>query len=157
MNIINHIKLAERLGANQVTEKEKFFYLIVAAVFLSIIMSQWMSNILYTEYNQYAKISDILTICFSAIAIGILFYFNQKGDGKNFIERYICLSVPANVQFIILGVVIALFIELTPLREPLTLQSGAFTLGDLIYESAAILYIMLIQLHGIFIATDKPY
>ncbi|GAE35153.1 hypothetical protein [Halalkalibacter akibai] len=99
MIIWNIEKLALKLKNNEITEKEKFIYFfiyIVLSGFVGYYTIEFASNL---QRMIELLITSIITI------LGLLFCFNinQKGDGKVFIERYICLSLPISIRIIVYG------------------------------------------------------
>jgi hypothetical protein len=109
----NDKQLARDLKNNLVSEKHKFIYFMIYML-LPILARLNQINILGLTYT----LGFILGI-FAAIAIWAwVFYFfyktNKNGDGKNFIERYICLAFPLSVRCYIFSIPAFLLIFFYP-------------------------------------------
>ena len=98
----NYKLLAQKLHHNQLTEKDKFKYLFVGmAITLGymFILSQGYTADTLPDNLYLSSAWRFIIFCAVEFLILILFYhYNQKGDGKNFIERYIVLSFPIMIK-----------------------------------------------------------
>lgn len=109
-------KLAEALKVDAVGQKEQMQYFLIVSLCFSLLMTTFMYEALYDSgANAYDYMIDVMSLLFTVIHILIAYRINEKGDGENFLSRYICLSLPVGVQTflvaIILGVVAAIFDE----------------------------------------------
>jgi hypothetical protein len=92
MNFFKDRELAQRLRNNQVSEKEKFIYLLINLMAISIASCLPSSEI----------IEELLYLSLTIIGTIFCYKVNAKGDNQNYIERYISLGVPIAIQVIIL-------------------------------------------------------
>jgi hypothetical protein len=117
MYIWNVKALAQDLKAGQVSQKEKMKYFLV-----TIIVQMLMTSMPAQPSLQYGDF--IRTVIFSIItAIGIVVCYkaNSRGDDKEFVERFICLSLPIGVRIslllfigLILDIIIATVLQFGP-------------------------------------------
>ena len=102
MNLINDRKLARRLNAADVSAKERFYYFLsiflLVQFLLSAFLFSWVDSF---TYDQWAIATDIFYFAFAIIGTTIIYHTNKKGDGKAFIERFICLSLPILIQIML--------------------------------------------------------
>lgn len=91
MYIINSDALARDLKLGTVSQKDKLIY------FLLFILLHSMVSI---RTNVLGVIIDLLI---TVVGIFICYKANRKGDNKEFIERFICLSLPINLSMILIG------------------------------------------------------
>ncbi len=97
--------LAKRFQTNQVPSKERFLYFLTFLMVGTLILSSFSVHLLVPESsNQWDLVKDCLYLVFSLLGSIFLFKINEKGDGKHFIERYICLSFPVMFQTILLTI-----------------------------------------------------
>ena len=95
MYLLNYKQLAEDLRDNKVSEREKLYYMIGTVVLSTPLLVP----------SAPANPDDItgelvgIFILISITILGTIFTYrkNQQGDGKNFIERYVCLSFPISI------------------------------------------------------------
>jgi len=107
MYLWNTNALANELKEGTLSEREKFKYYITSTLLYELL-------ILVTSFS--ARTFSAVEIFLSLLSIAILFFgtyqsyrVNQKGDGLNFIERFICLSLPIGIKIIVwyfLGMII---------------------------------------------------
>ncbi len=97
-------KLARKLHEGQVTEKEQMIYLLCLALFYALLLT----SVFYPEASSaitttiYDYLLDFVGIAFTAIAIIYSSFINKSGDNKAFVSRYICISIPLTIKFVIL-------------------------------------------------------
>jgi ABC-type sulfate transport system permease subunit len=59
------------------------------------------------------KVLDIaMVVAFEVIGVVVCYQANRRGDGKNFLERYICLQVPLSIRFLVLGLMFVVLFSL---------------------------------------------
>lgn len=113
MNFINDTDLAQRLKKNQVSPKEGLLYFLTFSIITSLLTSSTVSNFLYSGFETIDLISDVLDQIILIAGTFLLYRTNLKGDGKEFIGRVICLSVPVTFQLLIISFFLG-FILLVP-------------------------------------------
>lgn len=121
----NVSKLAEQLRNGELSSKQKMRYLLLVFVFLGITPYAYLGE----SYNAAYGL-EVLVILFTSIW-GILYCHeaNEEGDGKNFIERFICIGVPVGVRVMVFFlpayfILSALFMFLTPVEYGQGIQYG---------------------------------
>jgi len=105
MYIWKSTDLANDLRNNNVTEKEKLKYILFWVLATAIASDPF----LYTDY-EYVLNDAVMSLVMLVIAASGTIYcykINKGGDNKDFINRYICLSIPVGVR--VLSVLIILF------------------------------------------------
>jgi len=112
--------LAHDLKNNKVTTREKLKYLIAIMIYVptGIMGSNWIPGVyrfIYTVSNKilslqntripplkifhdYNYFTDILTIIVIIGGLALCYWINRKGDGKHFVERVMCLSIPITIR-----------------------------------------------------------
>ena len=107
MYILNYKQLAEDLRDHKVSEKQKLQYFIALAVITTI--GSFAPSVDYVG-NIPMLIVDILIAIIGLFMMIMLYRQNQNGDGKHFLERYICLSFPMLViMFMVIFIISTLF------------------------------------------------
>lgn len=102
----NYHALVDDLRRGNLTERQKLIYFLV---YFSI----FIINGSFVEAGDMAlKIFGIVVaIAIQVITAVVCYRANSRGDGRNFLERYICLQVPMTIRFWVFGIVIgALFV-----------------------------------------------
>ena len=91
-------RLVEDLRADQVTEAESLKYLIFVAIICTI-----STDPVFAIGIEYSIFDALITL---VLVIGVVFgtYYcyrkNQSGDNRDFIRRFVCLSVPVGIRLI---------------------------------------------------------
>lgn len=107
--ILNPEALANSLAVNGIAEKDAFRYLLISTVLLG---SRVYVPIESTYLDVGAvplgwRISEYLAL--ALINLGGLqwcFRTNQAGDGKDFVERFICLTLPVAIRVILMAILV---------------------------------------------------
>ena len=115
--------LIKDLRNGLVSEYEKMIYFVLTLLFQNNIRPlggiQTLKVIQNSMVIQNINISlmdsafSLLHLFIVLMGIFYCFQMNKKGDNKNFIERFICLTVPLAVRFFVfglVGLVVSLFI-----------------------------------------------
>jgi hypothetical protein len=88
--------LADELRAERTTEKNKLLYYLFTVLFA------WVMDELNTGGPEistpYGLLSLVVGIAVTVLGMFYCYGVNQKGDGKCFVTRFICLSVPVTVR-----------------------------------------------------------
>lgn len=139
MYLTNIKALVRQLKTNTLSEYDKLSYLLLMLVVsglgtLSNVYNTMTKSGIYKEIpgttwgQQFIKLSvhQVMLIAILIIAALLCYYVNKKGDNKRFLERFMCLIVPAyilNFLYIMLftlaivlpiGVMLSLFYSFDP-------------------------------------------
>ena len=99
IQLINIRKLAYRLANRQVSDKEQMLYLLVFTLISSVssmyVVEKWQTHDPVTQATWF---TDIISTFFELAIVCAAYGVNQKGDGQEFIARFICLSVPLTLR-----------------------------------------------------------
>ena len=87
----NTRQLAQDLREGSVTERQQMWYFFAYAVSTSVyvLVSEWIPS----EYNL-SKIGDIASLGVTIIGVLACYQVNSRGDDKQFVVRFICISWP---------------------------------------------------------------
>ena len=123
MYFLNYKQLAEDLRDCKVSEKQKFNYLITSFIFLNFdVICRSINGLLWETFSEYWQkiiidswtpmnfIVEGVFFIIMGIMLFALYIINQRGDGKNFIERIACLYLPISIRITILGTIWGLLI-----------------------------------------------
>ncbi len=124
MIVFNPVKLALSLARGELTEKQKFRYLftyICVSLVVSLVLALGFAlpsapkGSGVTSAQSYSIIAEVIGLIMFMIGIVIAYQVNEKGDNKDFVLRYISLSVPLTIHsiFIFLMIFATLFLFVT--------------------------------------------
>lgn len=102
MNFFRDKELAERFAADNVSEREMFYYFLISGLIVSLFTSTSFTSLIEIEVTIWDYILDVILIITSIIGSVWVYGINTKGDNKNFIARFISLSFPIGVKCTIL-------------------------------------------------------
>jgi len=90
-------QLTEDLKEGKVSQKEKFKYF-----FVFMLLSSFVSEfaVLIDEINRFSVIEGLTVIFITMLGVVFCYRINVKGDNKEYIDRFICLSFP-NIHTIV--------------------------------------------------------
>jgi hypothetical protein len=132
MYLWNYKALAQDLKEHKLSSREKLKYLLAIMCYVptGLMGSNWIPGfyrfiyritnfIVFQQaprvpplkiFNTYNYFTDIATAVI--IGIGVLFCFaiNRRGDGRNFIERFMCLSIPVTIRISIYSLVVFILV-----------------------------------------------
>lgn len=144
-------KLARKLHEGQVTEKEQMIYLILFNLMYAIFMTTSFSdNSTNMPVNLYNYLTDALMLVFT---IGIVIYcrfINNKGDGKDLLVRYTCLTIPIGIKFLPLSFIAGFLFFIVDNLDIITASEASFEptesmeIGPCSFASIVVLYALLI-------------
>ena len=101
MYILNSKALSVKLKEGTLSQKEIFHYFFANTI-ISAIQIQWLSIYASNGASIVSKFLGLLYIIIVCIGTIVVFRTNQKGDGKSFVERYICISFPILIRVILI-------------------------------------------------------
>ena len=96
-------ELVGELRANTVSEKDKMFYVLATGLACGL-----GSDPLFSIGLEYSVLDGInLALMLIVTIVGTLFVYrkNQKGDNRDFVTRFVCLSVPLGVRLIAIALI----------------------------------------------------
>jgi hypothetical protein len=93
--ILRPRRLAVALAAGELSEREKFEYLLVWAV-IGILVPSHMGG--WTDWSRIRVAFLVISLVITVIGLLTCFGTNARGDNRAFLERYLCLSVPLGVM-----------------------------------------------------------
>lgn len=111
MNLINDRALARRFKAKAVPSQERLCYFLILLILLSIFMSHsfiaWML-VDTTGPTEWDFAGDLVDFVINVVGIIVVYQVNARGDDREFLERFICLNLPAGVQSIAVFILLML-------------------------------------------------
>ena len=109
--LLNPLELARRLRDGIVSPRDKLIYLIITTVIGIIAGSSVVAHLMYEgELTDMDIVNDVISLLFEVTLIIIAYRINQRGNATDFIERYICISVPLTVRVFVVMTIIAYII-----------------------------------------------
>jgi hypothetical protein len=150
MRLWNVNALAKDLAASRVSERDKLLFLLANLLFAAV-MSE-LDKYRVVNPNAWHLTTSVLAIGIVAVGTVLCYRANKKGDGKHFMERYICLSVPVTIRlaFVLVCVLLLLYLAVPVLsgeefRDGLSVHSS-FISAVLLVISSALYYGWLVIL-----------
>jgi len=92
--------LADELREQRLTEREKFAYVFTTAALKSVLAPL---SFLAGPNRGHLPILMIGSASIMLSGLAYCFRVNQQGDGRYFIERYICLAVPIACRVLLIS------------------------------------------------------
>lgn len=104
MNFIKDKELALRFKNNEVPSKERFLYLLAHVTLTTLLSSSLFDYLVPPSVtpNQWSLVIDFVVVVFTIFGTILCYQTNKKGDDKDFVERYICISFPAMIQSLLI-------------------------------------------------------
>ena len=111
MVIFNDRKLARQIRDGQLTERQQFPYFIALMLYVGVLGSAH-----YVAYASdppqpltiYEPYLDVSWLVASLLSLLLCYRVNERGDGRAFIARYVCLGFPVMMTTMLIGVVLGL-------------------------------------------------
>jgi len=128
-------KLCRRIADGSITSKKKLVYLL-GGILLTL-----LNNICNIFFSRGMRIDSLFILYWLyqcilvSIAIVMVYRVNNRGDGKDFIERYVILIFPLNLSFGIISVLIGIVCLLFYSTDP--------SLINKILESASVVWALI--------------
>jgi hypothetical protein len=98
MNFFRDKELAERFAADNVSEREKLYYLLFYVLIFAIFTGSFFDMPENYKRNIWDHVCDTMDVVIPLGGCLWLYNINANGDNKNFIERYISLSFPISIK-----------------------------------------------------------
>ncbi len=102
MNWFNLKDLEKRLAENNVSDKEGFRYLLANWIVFGSLSFAAVTE----QYGNPGVMVMLLAVPVISLIIG--FKANQKGDGKDFLKRFISVNFVIGIQFIVFTILFAI-------------------------------------------------
>lgn len=140
MRIWNTKKLRGELLSGDVSEREKMQYFLATMILYSV--SGQLSGGEYSGGYFWAGLISVVSV--TIIGIIISYKSNNKGDGVNFIERFICISWPITIKITFTFVLVLMVLHSTEVLS-VNPDSDAFGIISILILEA--LYFWRITVH----------
>ena len=98
--------LANELKAKKVPQLEKFKYFFAVSILTSVFFELAILVPVLEETAMLDVIGSLIYLLIVALGIIVCYKANKKGDNKEFIDRFICLSWPIGVRLAIIFIVV---------------------------------------------------
>ncbi len=135
-------KLTDSLIDNSLTERDKNRYSLLYLIYVSVFTSTIVSGRSSTPVLALSGI-ELLVILLGII---ICYYQNNKGDGRDFLIRYICLSVPITIRVLVTLVMLSIVIGIVAsVMDKVSLIRDSLSVTSLIYIFINGLYYYLLH------------
>ena len=153
IHFFNNTKLAHKLKNDQVSSKEKLWYLIIST--LIIYLGDLLDDGDTSGYIDWIlSIADCIIV---TITIYVCYRINSKGDGDKFIERFVCLTVPISIRGLVLIIILTLLLLSIVLLENKipNLTTGLLVDPGVVVEATVIYIIANIYMFHLFIKSFR--
>ena len=130
-------KLGDELREGRVSAAQKTRYFIVYSVVM-LLFVELVARVPKT-YNVFDNIASVFALFATVVGTWLCHKANSQGDNLNFIERFVCLSLPTGVRvFVTTGVLFILLISAEgaagiSAEQTTPLQSALFIVGEFVY------------------------
>ena len=114
MYLWNISALAHDLRENKVSESEKMHYFLFLTIFETLFHGSGSRG-----SASFALMMDIVFALITIFGILKCYAINKRGDNRGFIERFICLSLPAMIRTVLLAllmVILAFLLVVVPIK-----------------------------------------
>jgi len=106
MYLWNTKALAKKLKERTLSESDKFkYYIVVVILYTILLMLPTRGESTNTTDSLIGILIAILAIFFGSY---ICYKVNKSGDNVNFVERFICLSLPIAIKIFLLWVLVVI-------------------------------------------------
>lgn len=154
----NDKKLSIDLKENKISQRDVLNYFFILLIMDSISAMY----VLKSSNNQgLTLLSALIALIIHLVGISLCFKNNEQGDGKNFLDRLICLALPINIKVMVwwgLCTVIMLFFGALILRSGIMdiFRTKQFLVFAIIYSTAPLLFIYYFLKQRIaFVSSNK--
>ena len=119
MHFWNTKALGKELREGTVTQKDKMKYFLILLIIFGIPFSSYVAPKFDYTFVRFPGL--ILSIIINIWGVIFCYQANQKGDDKDFIDRFVCLSLPISIKLLLLlflSLSIGFIITVSPGYEP---------------------------------------
>ncbi len=102
--------LANELKEGSVDQKEKMKYFLVFMLWTFVVLD--LSLYMQEDYSSNDFILSLADTGLMMIAVYLCYRINRDGDDSDFIDRFVCLSLPITIKFtsVVFGILIGVSI-----------------------------------------------
>lgn len=142
-------KLAARLYRNEVSQIEQAVYVTLLFTVFAIMRTDYFMMLFLEDRksNFYDSLLGVMEILGEILPILLCYRINARGDGRDFIARYICLQIPVGIRSIVYFLLLALAINLVFSTSLAASDTTALEVGLF----AALLIYFIITLYRCFL------
>jgi hypothetical protein len=142
-------QLRNDIITGSISEKEKMKYLLATMITYAI-----AGELPGSDANDGYYLAEFLSVVFVTI-IGIIFCYdaNNKGDGKNFIERFICISWPITIKITVFAIVFFIIVSVANYDLALDYNNSSIGIGFLIVMET--IYFWRIKVHMEYVSKGQ--
>jgi hypothetical protein len=97
--ILRPRRLAVALAAGELSEREKFQYLLFGAIIDVLLPSQVAG---WTNWTRDRVMFVAVSLVITVVGLLACFHANVRVDNRNFLERWLCLSFPLGIVLYVL-------------------------------------------------------
>ena len=136
MHIWNTSVLVEELRARQVSQREKAKYLAVTSACISLLPYAYLQS----PTSPLLAVEAVLTALITLVGITACYHANVRGDGEEFLDRFVCLSLPLGLRVGVVWIVIYLAYSMVGYavlgEERFDAVLDRYTIADLVFAFA---------------------
>ena len=96
MHLLNTNALVLKIRNNELSQTDRFKYFFISTVLTSVCIE--MVSYSDTASSTLAILNSTLLVLIAIIGLLVVYRANKSGDNKDFIDRYICISLPVGVK-----------------------------------------------------------
>ncbi len=103
MYIWNIEKLKDQIRNNELTEKDRFIYVLIYVVLGAIVM-ELMTLMPLENGNVWDLINSVAAVLIIAVGTTCAFKANEANDGEDFLGKYFAISFVVAIRFIVYAI-----------------------------------------------------
>ena len=135
-------KLARQFQKGEVSEKEALRYLMAFCFFTAIAGTSFMTAGTPAP-NLYDLMLDFLVLALALGTPALCYAINRKGDGRDFLNRYIGLSIPISIQVFLITFVVGFVYGFVSHSEDISYED-AMVAGPFMVGAAGLSYLYMV-------------
>lgn len=136
MYLWNVKKLSSGLKENKISEKEKMKYFMVMMLIWTLMFSlSALFPVQLTDKLNYLTVSFFILVL-TFVGLYSCYQANRDGDNKDFVARFVCISLPINIRLLVVVIAIS---TLGGILSAILLSEFPKIGADLLFNSLVIL------------------